>query len=131
MVRVVPPGVHAERSSRELVLHATMPPRSWIRIPPPFSFEMPPNRSLELWLQHADCSTVATGAEIAVVAPGKVYMTWGWGEIAQVCQTEGALVIHLEYDGASMVFFKVFDAEGRRLECSPKESGRGIRLART
>ena len=30
-----------------------------------------------------------------------------------------ALAIHLEYDGASTLFFKVFDAEGRRLECCP------------
>src|SRR3954462_3351200 len=30
-VWVVPPRVHAEGSSRELVLHAAMPPRTWIR----------------------------------------------------------------------------------------------------
>ena len=44
-------------------------------------------------------------------------MTRGWGEVAQVCHVEGALVIHFEFDGASTLFFKVFDAEGRRLEC--------------
>ena len=131
VVRVVPPGVHAERSSRELVLHAAMPPISWIHLPPSFAFEMPPSGALELWLQHADCGTPATGAEVAVVAPGKVFMTRGWGEIAPVCRTVGALVIHLEYDGASLMFFKVFDAEGRRLECCPRESGRGNKLART
>ena len=32
-------------------------------------------------------------------------------------------MIHFEYDGASMLFFKVFDEEGRRLECCP-EGGR-------
>ena len=128
---VVPPGFHAERSSRELVLHAAMPLSSWIRLPPSFAFEMPPSGALELWLQHADSSTLLTGAEVAVVAPSKVFMTRGWGEIARVCRTEGALVIHLEYDGASLMFFKVFDAEGRWLECCPKESGRGIGLART
>ena len=32
---------------------------------------------------------------------------------------EGALAIHFGYDGASMLFFKVFDEEGRRLECCP------------
>ena len=58
-------------------------------------------------------------------------MTRGWGEIARVCWMEGALVIRLEYDGASLMFFKVFDAEGRRLECCPKEGGRGIGVART
>src|SRR4051812_41016500 len=41
VVRIVPPGVHAERSSRELVLHAAMPPSSWIRLPPSFAIEMP------------------------------------------------------------------------------------------
>ena len=131
VVRVVPPGVHAERSSRELVLHAAMPPTSWIRLPPSFAFEMPPSGALELWLQHADCGTPATGAEVAVVALGKVFMTRGWGEIARVCRADGALVIHLEYDGASLMFFKVFDAEGRRLECCPKGSGSGDELART
>ena len=40
-VRVVSPGVHAEGSSHELVLHAAMPPRSWIRLPPSFAFEIP------------------------------------------------------------------------------------------
>ena len=44
-------------------------------------------------------------------------MTRGWGEIARVCRARGALAIHFEYDGASTLFFKVFDAEGRRLEC--------------
>ena len=57
-------------------------------------------------------------------------MTRGWGEIARVYRTGGALVIHLEYDGASLMFFKVFDTEGRRLECFPKEGGRGIEVAR-
>ena len=123
MVRIVPPGVHAERSSRELVLHAAMPPTSWIRFIPSFAFEMPPRGPLELWLQHADSSTLATGAEVEVVAPSKVYMTRGWGEIARVCRTEGAHVIHLEYDGASLMFFKVFDTDGCRLECCPKEGG--------
>ena len=56
-----------------------------------------------------------------VVALGKVFMTWGWGEIARVCRTGGALVIHLIYDGASLMFFKVFGTEGRRLECCPGE----------
>ena len=101
VVRVVPPGVHA-----------AMPPTSWIRLPPSFAFEMPPSGALELWLQHADCGTPATGAEVAVVAPGKVFMTRGRGEIARVCHADDALVIHLEYDGASLIFFKVFDAEG-------------------
>ena len=129
-VRVVPPGVHAEGSSREFVLHAAMPPRSWIRLPPSFAFEIPPRGPLELWLQHVDCSTPATGAEVEVVAPGKVYMTRGWGEIARVCRTGGALIIHLEYDGASLMFFKVFDTEGRRLECCPKGGSRSIGKAR-
>ena len=46
-------------------------------------------------------------------------MTRGWGEIARVCRPRGALAIHFEYDGASTLFFKVFDAEGRRLEYCP------------
>ena len=46
-------------------------------------------------------------------------MTRGWGEVARVCRAEGALAIHFEYDGASTMFFKVFDEEGRRLECYP------------
>lgn len=49
-VRVVPPGVHAEGSYRELVLHAATPPRSWIRLPPSFTFEIPPRGPIELWL---------------------------------------------------------------------------------
>ena len=51
-------------------------------------------------------------------------MIQGWGEIAQVCRTGGALVIHFEYDGASLMLFKVFDEDGRRLECCPRDSGR-------
>ena len=46
-------------------------------------------------------------------------MTRGWGEVARACRAEGALAIHFEYDGASTLFFKVFDEEGRRLECCP------------
>ena len=33
---------------------------------------------MERWLQHAGCSALATEAEVAVVAPGEVYMTQGW-----------------------------------------------------
>ena len=80
---------------------------------------MPPRGLLELWLQHAKCSTPATGAEVEVISPGKIFMTHGWGEVARVCRTEVALTIHFEYDGAFTMFFKVFDEEGRRLECCP------------
>ena len=75
MVRVVAPGVHAADSSRELVLHAAMPPSTWIRFSSFFSTKMPLMGLLELWLQHADCGAPATRAEVEVVAPGKVFMT--------------------------------------------------------
>ena len=75
-----------------------------------------PSRGLrELWLQHADCDAPATGAEIGAVASGKIFMTRGWGEIARVCRAEGALAIHFEYEGDSVLFFKFFDKEGNRL----------------
>ena len=98
-----------------------MPPCTWIRFPQSFSTEMPPRGPLDLWLQHADCSAPATGAKIEAVPTGKIFMTRGWGEIARVCRARGALAIHFEYDGASTLFFKVFDAEGRRLECCSGE----------
>ena len=97
-VRVVPPGVHAEGSAREFVLHAAMPPQSWIRLPPSFAFEIPPRGPFRLWLQHADCQTPATEADVEVVAPGKVFMTRGWGEITRVYRTRGAPAIHLEFE---------------------------------
>ena len=59
------------------------------------------------------------------VSPGKIIMIRGWGDVAWVCHAEGALAIHFEYDGTSTVFFKVFDAEGRRLECCPRDGCRG------
>ena len=58
-------------------------------------------------------------------------MTHGWGEIARVCGTRGSLMIHLEFDGASMMLFKVFDEDGRRLECCPRGSGRSSGAAGT
>ena len=62
---------------------------------------------------------------------GKIFMTRGWGEITRVCRTRGALAIHLEYEGVSTLFFKVFDAEGRRLECySGEEREADARSAR-
>src|SRR4051812_9317245 len=85
----------------------------------------PQGRLLELWLQHADCSTPAIEAEVVITASGEVFMTRGWGEIARGCRARGALTIHLEYDGALVMFFKVFDANGRRLECWPGGSGQG------
>ena len=85
VARTVAPGVQAADSSRELVLHAVMPPSTWICFPPFFAFEMLPRGPLELWLQHADCGAPATGAEVEVVAPGKVFMTQGWGEVTRFC----------------------------------------------
>ena len=58
-------------------------------------------------------------------------MTRGWSEITRVCRTRGAFAIHLEYDGASVVFFKVFDANGRRLECCPGGGGQDPAATRT
>ena len=54
-----------------------------------------------------------------MASSGKIFMTRGRGEVARVCRAEGALGIHFDYDGAPTLFFKVFDAEGRRLECCP------------
>ena len=56
-------------------------------------------------------------------------MTRGWGEVARACRAEGAPAIHFEYDGASMLFFKVFKTEGRRLECCQGEGSQGIDAA--
>ena len=71
-VWVVPPGVHTEGSSREFVLRVAIPLQSWIRLPPFFASIIPQGEPLELWLQHAGCSTLATEAEVAVVAPGEI-----------------------------------------------------------
>ena len=126
-----PPRVHTEGSSLEFVLHVAMPPQSWIRLPPFFASIIPQGEPLELWLQHAGCSTLATEAEVAVVAPGEVFMTRGWREIVRVCRVRGVFVVHLDYDGASMMLFKVFDASGRRLECCPGEGGPDHAATRT
>ena len=108
-----------------------MPPQSWICLPTFFASIIPQGELLELWLQHAGCSTLATEAEVAVIALGEVFMTRGWSEIARVCRTRGALTIHLEYGGASVIFFKVFDANGRWLECCPGRGGRDPATVRT
>lgn len=86
---------------------------------------------LELWLQHAGCCTLATEVEVADIALGEVFMTQGWGEIARVYRARGVLAIHLEYDGASVMFFEVFDANGHRLECCPRRGGQDPAAART
>ena len=98
---------------------------------PFFASVIPQGEPLGLWLQHAGCSTLATGAEVAVIAPGEVFMSQRSSESARVCRTRGALAIHLEYEGASVMSFKVFDAEGRRLECCPEKGARGPAAART
>ena len=58
-------------------------------------------------------------------------MTRGWREIARVCRTRGVFAIHLDYDGASVMLFKVFDASGRWLECCPGEGGQDPAATRT
>ena len=58
-------------------------------------------------------------------------MTRGWREITRVCRVRGVFVVHLDYDGASMMLFKVFDASGRRLECCPGEGGQDPAATRT
>ena len=61
-------------------------------------------------------------------------MTYGWGEVARACWPKGALAIHFKYDGASMLFVKVFDKDGQCLECcsvrgSPRGAAMGAELA--
>ena len=58
-------------------------------------------------------------------------MTRGWSEIARVCRVRGVFQVHLDYDGASVMLFKVFDAGGRRLECCPGEGGQDPATMRT
>ena len=82
-----------------------MPPSYCICFPRFFSDLMPPRGPLELWLQHADCRALVTGAEIEALPTGKIFMTRGWGEVARVCRTRRAVAIHFEYDGASTLFF--------------------------
>ena len=48
-----------------------MPPRMWIQLPQFFAEEMPPRGPLELWLQHAECGSLATGAEVEVFPRAK------------------------------------------------------------
>ena len=96
-----------------------MPPRTWIRIPRSLAREIPPRGPVELWLQHDGCYSQVSEVKVEVVDSGDVFMTQGWGAVARACRSKGALAIHFEYDGASMMFFKVFDEEGRRLECCP------------
>ena len=43
----------------------------------------------------------------------------------------GVFAVHLDYDGASVMLFKVCDASGRRLECCPGEGGQGPAVTRT
>ena len=38
-------------------------------------------------------------------------------------------MIHFEYDGTSLMLFKVFDVEGRRLECYPRGGSQDINVA--
>ena len=121
----VAPRTHAEGSSREFVVWVVMPPDTWIRLLRFFASELPPRGPVELWLQHAGCCSLATGAEVEVVPPGDVFMMRGWGEVSRACLMEGALAIHFEYDGATTLFFKVFNEEGERLECCPEEIARG------
>ena len=40
-------------------------------------------------------------------------------------------MIDLDYDGTSLMLFKVFDEDGRRLECCSRGSGRSSGAART
>ena len=124
VARVAAPGVRTMDSSRELVLWAAMPPSTWIRFHSFFSAEMPPRGPLELWLQHADCDTPATGAEVETVSSGKIFMTRGWGKVARVCRVEGALMIQFEYDDASVLFFKVFNEKAAALSATLKEVAR-------
>ena len=51
-----------------------------------------------------------------MVPPRDVFMTRGWIEVAPVCR----VAIHFEYDGVATLFFKVFNEEGKRLECCPR-----------
>ena len=69
------PRTHARDSSRESVVWAAMPPDTWTRFPRFFASELPPMGPAELWLQHAGCSSPATGAEVKVVSSGDVFMT--------------------------------------------------------
>ena len=39
-------------------------------------------------------------------------------------------MIHFKFDGASLMLFKVFDAEGHRLECCPRGGSQGVDVAR-
>ena len=72
------PRTHTKGTSRKFMVLAIMPMRMWIQLPRFFTEEMPPRGPLELWLQHARCCSLAMGAEVEVISPGKIFMTRGW-----------------------------------------------------
>jgi hypothetical protein len=112
---------HAGGMTREFMVWAAMPPRTWIRLPQSVAGEIPLRGPIELWLQHDGCCSQASQAEIEVVSSCDVFMTRGWGAIARAYNPEEGPTLHFKYDGASTLFFKVLKEDGRRLECCPRE----------
>ena len=125
-VAVRPAGaqLHAEGSPREFIVWAAVAPRTWIRLPRSFATLLPPRGPVKVWLQHVGCRCRASVADVEVVSSGDVFMMHGWGVIARACCPWGATAIHLELDEAFTLRFKVFNEDGRRLECRPEPSNR-------
>lgn len=112
--------------THEVVVWAAMPPQTWIRLLRPFARKIPSRGLVELWLQHDGCCSQASEAKVEVIN-SDIFMTRGWGAIARVYCPEGGHGFYFEYGGASTLFLKVFDEDGRRLECCPGGGDRSCR----
>lgn len=102
---------------------AKRPGDPWIHLPWFFTEELPAGGPGGLWLQADGCCGRASWVELEVTPAGNVFLNRGWQAFARARGLVGRRTLHFKYDGAAMLYIKVFREDGRLLGCCPEDDG--------
>ena len=90
------------------------PPGPWLLLPSSLAEELPAWGPVGLWLQPDGCCNGSSWVKVEVTSIGHVFLILGWQPFARARGLKGRHTLHFKYDGAMMLFFKIFGRDGGR-----------------
>ena len=109
--------IRSTKAVREFSMEMDHRPCAWLRLPDSFAMEMADRVLLGLWVRADDCYNSPTWVATEFTPTGFMFLKHGWKSFALACCLKKGQVLLFEYDGAAMLFMKIFGITGCRLKC--------------
>ena len=93
------------------------PPCTWLQLPDSFMEELATDTPLGLWLQPDGYCNKSSLVAAEFTPSGYVYLTRGWKLFTRSRGLKEAHTLNFKFNGAAMLFMKIFKEAGGRLEC--------------